>query len=453
VRTYLYQWIKTNFDILFNAVSLVATFAVSSVLGFAYWWVAARLFSAEAIGFASATISATSLLGIICMLGLGTLLIRELPRQAGIAASLISAALILVACTGVCIGLVFAIVVPFLSADLQPLRASIQNVALFSAGVSVAAVALVLDEALIGLLRSDLKLWRNTLFSGVKLVALFAAGFWLFQRTGLAMYATWVIGSVLSLVTLAVLAVWKGKWTGRISLPRLGLLRTLGKSALQHHLLNLVFQAPVMALPVLVTILLSATMNGWFYVAFLLADIVYVVSYALTTVLYAVSSSQPDALAHKARLTLSLALITCVFANCILLFGTRQLLGLFGSSYVAHSAWSLRILGLGVFPFIIKEHYIAICRIQDRIHYALLPLSSGAILEIGAAALGAHLGGISGLSLCWIIAVCIESLFMFPKVYKTIRSVNTSTNEDVAQQYTPYSNAAYSLESKQTNQV
>ncbi len=95
------------------------------------------------------------------------------------------------------------------------------------------------------------------------------------------MYATWVIGCAFSLAALGGFAVWKGKWTGRIPLPQLGQLRRLGRSALQHHLLNLVFQAPVLALPVLVTMLISATMNGWFYIAFLLADVVYTVSYAL----------------------------------------------------------------------------------------------------------------------------------------------------------------------------
>ncbi|GAC1347859.1 MAG: hypothetical protein NVSMB27_14230 [Ktedonobacteraceae bacterium] len=437
MRTLLYQWIKINFVILLNAASLVTSFVVTSGLGFAYWWVAARQFPPEAIGFASAAISATSLLGIICMLGLGTLLIRELPRQEGKEVSLISAALTLVACVGGCVGLLFAVVAPTMSVDLQPLRASIQNVALFTAGVSLAAVSLVLDEALIGLLRSDLKLWRNTLFSGAKLVALFVAGFWLFRRAGVTMYATWVLGSVLSLAALAGFAMWKGNWTGRISLPHMGLIRKLSASALQHHLLNLLFEAPGMALPVLVTVLISATMNGWFYISFLLAGMVYIVSYALTTALYADSSAQPSALAHKARLTLGLAVIICVFANCVLLFGAKQLLGLFGPSYAQQGAWSLRILGLGVFPFIIKEHYIAIYRVQDRIRNALLPVTIGALLEVGAAALGGRLGGISGLSLGWITAVCVEAMFMAPMMYKAIRPTRTSANKDQLQPYTP----------------
>ncbi len=419
MRTVLYQRINTNIAILFNAASLVATYFVKSGLGFAFWWVAAREFLPEDVGFASAAISAMTLLGSLCMLGLGTLLIRELPRQQGKEESLISPALILVGVIGGCAGILFAIFVPYVSADLQPLSASIQDIALFTVGVSLTAVTLVLDQALIGLLRGDLQLWRNSLLAGIKLVALFVASSLVSQRVGLTIYATWAIGNTLSIAALAGFAVLKGKWTGRIYLPHLGLLRKLGPLALQHHILNLLLEGPGQALPVLVTVLLSATMNAWFYVSFLLTDIVYFIPYALVMALYAVSSTQPGALARKARLTLGLAVVSCVLANCVLLFDSEQLLGIFGQSYAEQSIWSLRFLGLGSFPFIIKFHYVAIRRIQDRITDALLPIMTGALLEVGAAALGARLGGISGLSLGWITAVCVEAMFMFRMVYQT----------------------------------
>ena len=420
---------------LFNAASYVGTFIVKSGFGFAFWWVAARQFSPEAVGFASAAISAMTLLGTLCMLGLGTLLIRELPRQPGKAVALISSALLLVGAVGATIGLIFALGVPSLSPNLQPLRASAPAVALFAAGVSFTTVGMVLDQALFGFLRGDLQLWRNSLFAGAKLAALTLAAFWLAQRAGLTIYTTWLIGDALSSTALAAYAVFKGKWNGRIPRPQLGLLRELGPSALQHHLLNLLMMGPNMALPLIVTIVISATMNAWFYVAFLLADIVYVVPQALVTALYAVSSAQPEALARKARFTLGLSAIACIVANCVLFLGSKQLLGLFGPGYVAQGVWSMRILGLAAIPFFIKDHYISICRVQDRIAQALLPLTAGALLELGASILGARLGAITGLSLGWLIAISIEALFMSRRVYKTIRPVRQQEMQDVSHSY------------------
>ena len=63
MKAFLSQWIKTNGVLLFNAGSLVATFGVKAGLGYAYWWVAARQFSPQAVGVASAAISSMTLLG------------------------------------------------------------------------------------------------------------------------------------------------------------------------------------------------------------------------------------------------------------------------------------------------------------------------------------------------------------------------------------------------------
>src|SRR5712692_5803175 len=137
---------------LVNSGSLVGTTAVTSALGFVYWWVAARQFSPESVGIASASISAMMLLGSLCMLGLGTLLITELPRQPGREGSIITTALIVVGGTGGCIGILFAILAPYASAEFLPLRASIADILIFAIGISFTAITLVLDQALIGLL-------------------------------------------------------------------------------------------------------------------------------------------------------------------------------------------------------------------------------------------------------------------------------------------------------------
>src|SRR5579859_4976456 len=96
----LLRWIKVNSVMLTNAGALVGTTAVTSILGFVYWWLAARRFPPAAVGVASASVSAMVLLGGFCVLGLGTLLITELPRQPDHAGSLISTSLVVVGALG-----------------------------------------------------------------------------------------------------------------------------------------------------------------------------------------------------------------------------------------------------------------------------------------------------------------------------------------------------------------
>jgi O-antigen/teichoic acid export membrane protein len=426
------HWLKTNSAILANAGSLVGTTAITSVLGFVYWWIAAKWFSPDALGVASASVSAVMLLAEGSMLGLGTLLITELRRQPEQAGSMISTALIVVGVIGAVMGALFALIASHFSLGFRPLGASLIDIGTFSAGVAFYAIGLVLDLALIGLLKGSLQFWRNTCFVLIKLVALLATAFWPSSQPGMKIYATWMVSSGLSIAIISLNVAIKPAWRHKNYLPQWGLLRKLGPAAIQHHLLNLTLLAPTLLLPVLVTILLSARMNAWFYVAWMLVSFVFVVPGALSIVLHAINSAQQTLLARKARSTISLALAACIAANLVLQLGTSQVLGLFGKSYAQEAAWCLRILALGAFPLIIKNHYISICRIQDRIVKAMIGMLPGGVLEIGAAALGAYVAGLSGLSLGWVGALCIEAAFMLPTVFTVVRNVQPASPQTEA---------------------
>lgn len=421
VRKSLFQRIKVDKVILINAGSLVGTTAVTSGLGFIYWWLAARQNSAEAVGLASAEVAAMTLLGTFSILGLGTLLIGELPRQKGQEASLVSAALLVVGLVGAIVGIGYALIAPYLSHDFQSLNANAGDVILFALGVSLTAVTSVLDQAFIGLLRGEMQLWRNALFSVIKLAALLAADLWLSQVTGLTIYVTWIIGNVFSLVVFALFLAIKRIGTPRSYLPQWKLLRRFGSTALKHHALNLMLQAPALVLPVLVTIMLSATVNAWFYVAWNLGGIANAISASLASTLYAVSSAQPSVLANKLRLTVSLSFGACALVNLPLIVAPKLALGIFGHGYAEQAAFSLCILSLESFPFIIKNHYIALSRIRNQMMRTTLVTLGTGLLEMGGSVVGAHLGGLNGLSLGWFFAMCIEGLCMAPTVYLAAR--------------------------------
>ncbi len=427
---FLLQWMKTNKVLLFNALSLVSSTTVTASLGFVYWWVAARQYTPALVGLSSAMISAMTLLGTICMLGLGTLLISELPKHKNAELALINTALLVVAGVGGAIGLLFALLAPFISANFLPLRASLSSVLLFALGVSLTSVTLVFDQALVGLLRGELQLWRNSLFAVSKLAVLYMVGLWITEKTGLSIYVTWAAGNVCSLLILGLGFLPQILRTGRSFLPRWSLLRSLRASAAEHHMLNLTLQVPSLALPVLVTALLSTTANAWFYVSWMLAGLASLLPSVLATVLFAMNARQPEALAQKVRMTLSIALITCLGMTVFLWAGTGHILALFGHNYAEQATWSLRILALGSLPRIIKDHYVAISRIRARIRSAVAPMIVGSVLELLLAALGAHFAGLLGLSLGWLAALCVEALFGITTVYKTAFVHELSPNEN-----------------------
>lgn len=406
-----------NRELLVNAGSMIGTTVVTSGLGFVYWWLAARQFPADVVGFASAAISAMSLIGTIGIVGLGTLLIGELPRAPERRGPLITTALLVSGLLSGLLGLLFALIAPVISAELQPLAGDVSRVALFVLGVVLTAVTLVLDQALIGLLRASLQLWRNAIFAVIKLVALLPLSWWLSDATGLGIYTTWTIGNLLSLVGLFGIVVAL-RLRVRAHRPQWSLLRDLPGAALGHHALNLSLQLPGFVLPIIVTGLLSAALNASFYMAWLMLHLVFAIPYTLTTVLYAVGVADRGAFAQKMRLTLGLATTIGLVSNAVLWLGADLIMGVFGPSYAADAAWTLRIMGLGVFPLIVKDHYVAVQRIHNRIPATAALVTLGSLLELGLAALGTQFNGLYGLSIGFVIALYIEGLYMARPVYQ-----------------------------------
>ncbi len=70
-------------------------------------------------------------------------------------------------------------------------------------------------------------------------------------------------------------------------------------------------------------------------------------------------------------------------------------------------------------------------------HATQFTIVSGS-LELGGAALGAHLGGLSGLSLGWLAAVCVVAMLMSRRVYRAARPIEALTCTDQLARYTPY---------------
>jgi O-antigen/teichoic acid export membrane protein len=408
-----------NRDLLLSAGSLIGTTVITAGLGFVYWWLAARLFPQAAVGFASALIAAMGLLGSLGMLGLGTLLIGELPRRPGERAALVTTALLAAGAAAALLGLLFALVAPLASAEFASLAGDPAAALLFPAGVALTAVTLVLDQALIGLMRGGLQLWRNALFAVIKLGLLPPLGLWAARSGGLVIYASWAAGNLLSLAALALIA--RRDLRRAAARPRLALLRDLPGAALWHHALNLALQLPGLALPVVVTALLSAELNATFYMCWLTLHLVFAIPYTLTTVLFAAGAAEPAAFAQKARLTLALSTGLGALSCLAVWLGAELILGIFGQAYAAQGAWTFRIMALGVFPLIIKDHFVAVSRVNGTIRRTALVAALGSALELGASAAGASLGGLSGLAVGFVLALALEALYMARAVYLVAR--------------------------------
>jgi O-antigen/teichoic acid export membrane protein len=416
--------------ILQNAAAVSAAALATAGLGYVFWWLAARAFPPAAIGFAAAVTSAMTLLGTLGVLGLGTLLIAEVGRNPARAGGLVALAMGCAALAAAGLGLAFAALTPRISPDLATLATPIP-MALFAVGVGLTAAAIVLDQALVGLLRGGVQLWRNVLFGASRLVGLGVV--WLALRgapgDGLAIIATWVAANLVSMLPLGQIARPR-RWSlslvrGRPGPGALGwnwpVVRQRLGAAVGHHALNVGLQLPALSLPILVTVALSATDDAYFYVAWMLAGVAFLGSSALTLALYAVAVREPRHVARYTRVTLGLGLGCGLLAMLGVFTLADPLLGaFFGASYAERTGPVLRLLIVAACPLVVIDHFVALCRIQGRPLVAARLVIPGAVVQLAVAALGARVGGLGELSLGWVLGVTVEAALMLPLVIRVV---------------------------------
>lgn len=409
---------RHNRSLLTNAGSMVGTTLVTSALGVAFWLIAAHNFSQPAVGVASAAVAAMILLGFIGTLGLGTLLMGELPRRRDRHHSLLNAALLINVLAGFLLGLGFALIAPLISSNLGDLSESFAATAFFAVGVGLTALVLVLDQALIGLLRGGLQLTRNSVFALAKLLALIPIAVFATSADAPWIYAAWATGIALSLLVLIPFYAGRGRDTLR---PNFVLLIQMRASAGYHAAVNLGLETADMAMPILVVILVSPAATASFYIAWMIVGFLVVVPLSLSMVAYAIGSADAAGLSRRFRFTVGISLAFGLLANLVLIPGASPALQIFGHDYADQATTALHILALGVFPMTIKTHYVSIHRVQRSLRPALPIVWGGTLLELGGGAAGAIAGGLTGVAWGWLAGMCIEALVMSRDVIHGMR--------------------------------
>ncbi|WP_127504466.1 lipopolysaccharide biosynthesis protein [Actinoplanes solisilvae] len=427
-RSGLLTALKEHVDLFLNAGSLIATTAITSLFGFAYWWVAARSASPEAVGQASAAVSAMTLIGTIGMFGMGTMLISDLSRLRGPKWELITTCLLVSGSAATVGGIGYVVVASTWIPGLREALGGSFGTVLLVVGIALNAIVLVLDEALVGLLKGPLQLMRNAWFSVIKLALLGGLALTPLTLTGNDLLLTWVAGIVTSTAILA-LALRKRRIIDSVR-PRLGLLRGRGKATFDHNLLNMATYLPRAALPLVVTAVLSAEANASFYTAFMVLSFLAMVPGNVALTLFAVASGDQRALRSKVRVGLLICLAGLPLSLAIS-FLANPIMSLFGAQYAQTAGDALRILALTYVPFVFLHFFMAISRVQGRVRGAgIFSLFAGAA-ELGAAWYGGSTGGLTDLVMWVAIVMAIETVLVAPTVLRVVFAGNDRRGDGV----------------------
>ena len=403
-----------------GAYSLMASTVVTSLLGVAFWIVAARLYPASDVGRDSTLIAAMMALSGICQLNTANAIPRFLPQVRDPARAL-RLAYLASAAAAVALAVPFVLIVPQLVDDLAAVGQEPALAAAFVLATVLWGAFGLQDAALTALRRAEWVPVENAAYGLLKLAALpllvaVGAGYGIFQG--------WVLPTILLIVPVtlflfrsAIPAHLRDHAGARPALRRAGVVRFLA----QDYGASTVAFVATAALPLLVLGLLGSEDAAYFAIAYVLVRSLDLLATNAGTSVTVESAFDEEQLHAHARRIVRRLLPLMLGASAVVVVAAPLVLLPFGADYAREGATLLRLLGVAVVFRCATVLFRVVCRGRRR-GGALLALDGGlAVLLLGLTVALAPAYGLTGVGLAWLAANAVAAAVVMPGLVAFMR--------------------------------
>ncbi|HEX2212353.1 MAG TPA: hypothetical protein VHH12_02605, partial [Mycobacterium sp.] len=248
-----------------NSIALLATTHITAVLGYVFWMLCARGFSASVVGVTNTVISAMTLIAIITVAGFVPMLTRLLPGASPQERSgLCSTAFVVTAAVSGIAGVAGALLMPH---RLQVAVGTGWLMALLGVGTVATALLLVVNAALLGVRRAELSLFGGIVGSVGRLAAVTAVLTLGVLASGVGASAShtilviWV-ASIIITVLLSIFLLVRATPSFRFH-PRPVWFSRMRRSVGWDHVATLAIRAPPLAIPIMAAALFPPAQIGY----------------------------------------------------------------------------------------------------------------------------------------------------------------------------------------------
>jgi len=220
-------------------------------------------------------------------------------------------------------------------------------------------------------------------------------------------FLSWMLGTAASITVGFILIRRIGKGYFLVFKDIFRQLRHMSPLLVGHHLINISGSAPVYFLPFLVTSMLSAADNAYFYTTWVIGTQFSEISVAVAVALFAEGSHSPDQLMKQMKKCFWI--LTALFTPIMVIYiiGGRFILSIFGPSYSDHGWILLMFLTAAAVSDATTSVYISMLRVQKRLRSAGYLNSGMALITLGLSWLFLPVFGIAGAGLAWLISQSI----------------------------------------------
>jgi O-antigen/teichoic acid export membrane protein len=405
-----------------NALSNFLNIAVGAAFGYLTWLLAARIAAPEIVGLAAGVVSAAVLCSNLAVLGLAITIITFLPRELRDPAALLDGFFtIAIAAASLC-GLMFLLVAALFFRHLHVLATNGILAICFVTLAIAMSVVILLDGFSLAIRRVDYSLVRTAVAGGGKLVILTCA--WLVATLSASfVIAAWAIPTVAA--CLLGYGQVRRRFPAYRYAPRISKSwgRVAMTSGLSNHVLTLSRLLPALAIPLVVTELLSPSENAYWYAAWMIALLLRFIPEAIGQAALAEITNRAASVATGVWRNMWLSFSLSLLAMVALIVIARPILNLMGHQYANAAATPLRLLALGIFPAIFIESYLLVRRATMELREANIAFGIVAVASISAAAYGADRYGLVGVAAGWLIVESAAGLWAAARLFRLMRTV------------------------------
>jgi O-antigen/teichoic acid export membrane protein len=387
-----------------NAYALVASTLLTAVLGFLYWLIAARRYSAEDVGVNAVLINTMMFLTNFASLNFTDVLNRFVPVSGRRTNRLVWGSYAIAVGLGAAIATVF---VAGLALNLwgKSFTGVVHGpaLALFFVVSTMLWVVFVLEDAvLIGLRHASYVLTENSLYGIAKIVLLVALATTA-PRSGIFLSWTAPLLVMVVAVNLVVFArlmpAHKKDPVETESIDRGELTRFVAAD----YVASIVWTATIWLLPVLVLATEGKAASAYATISWTICYTLYLVSRQMGMSLTTEGARDPHRLAEHTRATL-ISAGRLVIPGALLLFAFAPwVLRIFGEEYAANATGLMRFLALSTIPALVNFTFVSVARVERRLAAMVVVSVATTLPVLALTPILLHTLGLAGAGLAWLI--------------------------------------------------
>jgi len=406
-----------------NSIYLIVNIGITSLLGFFFWLIVAKVYSDVEVGYSSAIVSALNLLAILSMVGLNSWVIRYLPHSEE-SRNIINTAFTFSGCTAIAAAIVFLLGVNIWAPDLSFINRNIVFILVFVGIAPLAALSLLSNCVFIASRDSLFTLVKDVGISLVKIVLAlaFAANFHSF-----GIVSSWGIALAMGVGLSVLLFIPKLQPVYKPAIKvNIGFISKTWKYAGNSYISALFSGAPAQVFPLMVLALTTVQNNAHFYIAWMIANLLFAVPMAISQSLFAEMAHFPDHGSLKDNLFRSLKFVySLIIPLLILLLAISEwLLGAFGPGYVEDGLTLLRILALSSLFMSFTHVYYSMLLARDRLKELLIFRVIGSIVVLSLGFIIIPVTGIVGIGYVWVGVHAILALAALVRLVLWLRELS-----------------------------